>query len=150
MYMYLTCAQYRMYGADSVEVAPGIWPEVREMLKAAPETGFATIRGVRFFIGKKRNFGIDFAQLPAGEDRFVYVVDGASEQQLKECTMLSDWEKLDDGVYRIRYIYTNVSRRLLRVIHAVFAGIFALLMTVCAVTLAAMIIKLRSVIGGIS
>lgn len=155
MYLYPSCAQYRICSTDNAaaipeRVASEKWAEVREILRAAPETGFATIHGVRFFIGKKRNFGIDFAQLPAGEDRFVYVLDGASEKQLKEFTRLNDFEKLDDGVYRIRHTNTAGLRRLFRVTHAIFAAIFALLLAACAVTLAVKIIRRRSVKGDIS
>ena len=106
---------------------------VKQLLRLVDDTedsGVWAFRGLRLFIGKKKNFGFDFAEVTVGEGDYVYIVkDEPPEEQRNN--IFSPWEKAADHVYRCRHRRTQEFLHGLRSKLAACRGTFVLLFLLC-------------------
>ena len=106
---------------------------VKQILRLVDETedsGVRAFRVLRLFIGKKKNFGFDFAGITVGDGDYVYIVkDEPPEEQRNN--IFSPWEKAADHVYRCRHSQTQKFLHGLRSKLAACRGTFVLLFLLC-------------------
>ena len=106
---------------------------VKQILRLVDDTedsGERAFRELRLFIGKKKNFGFDFAGITVGDGDYVYIVkDEPPEEQRNN--IFSPWEKAADHVYRCRHSQTQKFLHGLRLKLAACRGTFVLLFLLC-------------------
>ena len=107
---------------------------VDQLLRLVDETEDSMVwafRELRLFIGKKKNFGFDFAGITVGDGDYVYIVkDEPPEEQRNN--IFSPWEKAADHVYRCRHRQTQKFLHGLRSKLAACRSTFVLLFLLCA------------------
>ena len=106
---------------------------VKQILRLVDDTddsGVRAFRELRLFIGKKKNFGFDFAGITVGDGDYVYIVkDEPPKEQLNN--IFCPWEKASDHVYRCRHRQTQKFLHGLRSKLAACRGTFVLLFLLC-------------------
>ena len=106
---------------------------VKQILRLVDDTedsGGWAFRGLRLFIGKKKNFGLDFAGITVGDGDYVYIVkDEPPKEQLNN--IFCPWEKASDHVYRCRHRKTQKFLHGLRSKLAACRSTFVLLFLLC-------------------
>ena len=106
---------------------------VKQILRLVDDTddsGVRAFRELRLFIGKKKNFGFDFAGITVGDGDYVYIVkDEPPKEQLNNA--FCPWEKAADHVYRCRHRKTQKFLHGLRSKVAACRGTFVLLFLLC-------------------
>ena len=106
---------------------------VKQLLRLVDDTedsGGWAFRELRLFIGKKKNFGFDFAGITVGDGDYVYIVkDEPPKEQLNNA--FCPWEKAADHVYRCRHRRTQEFLHGLRSKVAACRGTFVLLFLLC-------------------
>lgn len=130
---------------DSVE-------QMLRLIDDAESSGRREFRGHQLFIGKKKNFGIDFAAVTVGDCEYIYIVkDDPTPEQLNDSPPFWSWRKTDDHIYRCRH---DKTRRFIQGVRSKLTGCryaFVLLFLLCiGATLgnAAMALMHRKPAGG--
>ena len=104
--------------------------QLLRLVDDSEDSGVRAFRELRLFIGKKKNFGFDFAGITVCDGDYVYIVkDEPPKEQLNN--VFCPWEKAADHVYRCRHRQTQKFLHGLRSKVAVCRGTFVLLFLLC-------------------
>jgi len=113
---------------DSVE-------QMLRLIDDAESSGRREFRGHRLFIGKKKNFGIDFAAVTVGDCEYIYIVkDDPTPEQLNDSPQFWSWRKTGDHIYICRH---DKTRRFIHGLRSKLTGCryaFVLLFLLCVGT----------------
>lgn len=82
--------------------------QILQLIDKTEVSGRREFRGHRLFVGKKRNFGIDFAAITIDDCEYIYIVkDDPTQEQLSDSPQFWSWRKNDDHIYICRHDNTR-------------------------------------------
>ena len=127
---------------DPAELSDGQIAQILQILNAADESGCRPYREGKVFIGKKENFGIDFARITVDVGNYLYVTDeDLSDGELKrrelddQDRLYRSWEKIGKNLYRCRQDHTRSFIRETKLKLLVCCSAYSILFLTCIVLL---------------
>lgn len=106
--------------------------QILQLIDKTEASGRREFRGHRLFVGKKRNFGIDFAAVTIDDCEYIYIVkDDPTQEQLSDSPQFWSWRKNDDHIYICRHDNTREFIHGLRAKLTGCRSAFVLLFLVC-------------------
>ena len=124
------------------ELSDGQIAPILQILNAADESGCRTYHDGKVFIGKKKNFGIDFARITVDVGSYLYITDeDLSAEELKRRVwddqdwLYRSWEKIGKNLYRCHHDHTRSFIRETRLALSVCCGAYSILFLTCIVLL---------------
>ena len=144
LYAATTYTQYKSFyigrgqNKGPAELSDGQIARILQLLNAADESGCRPYHDGKIFIGKKKNFGIDFARITVDVGSYLYITyedlsDGELNRRVRDDQdrLYRSWEKIGKNLYRCRHDHTISFIRETKSALLVCCGAYSILFLTC-------------------